>query len=58
MLQVLIGRSAITIAMDIQATIDPYEAGVREPGMEKIIFPNLTVADRVLATLRRINGRP
>jgi hypothetical protein len=56
MLHALIGRSAITVATDIRRTIDRYDAGNREPGMEKLIFRDLTVADRVLATLRQVDG--
>jgi hypothetical protein len=51
-LQVAIGRSATTNVANILRMIDSYNAGIREPGMEKLIYPDLAVADRVLATLR------
>jgi hypothetical protein len=54
--QFVVGRSATKAADAITATIDQYDAGIRAIGMDKVIFPDLTTADRVMAELRRING--
>jgi len=53
-LQIAVGRAAIATAAAIATTMDRYDAGIREPAMEKLIFPDLAVADRVLAALRRV----
>jgi hypothetical protein len=50
-LQIAVGRVATATAATIARTIDRYDAGFREPGMEKLIFPDLAVADRVLEEL-------
>jgi hypothetical protein len=39
----------------IAATLDRYDAGVRDHGMERVVFPDLATADRVTATLLRTN---
>ncbi len=57
-LQVLMGRAAMTVTDDMHGMIDRYNAGVREPGMEKLIFPDLTEAERILARLRQTKESP
>ena len=55
-LQVFGGRSAVLAADVIAATLDRYDAGVREPGMERVVFPDLAEADRITAALRQHDG--
>ena len=50
-LPVAAGRFATGTAATIAATIDLYDAGIREPCMEKLIYPDLAIADRVLEAL-------
>jgi hypothetical protein len=51
--QVLAGRTVIAASDAILATLDRYDAGLREPGMTHVLFPDLAVADRVLKEVRK-----
>ncbi len=51
--QVLSGLMVVAASDAIAATLDRYDAGIREPGMRRIVFPDLAVADRVLAEVRK-----
>jgi hypothetical protein len=54
-LQIGEGRSAIAESTAMSATLDRYDAGIRDSAVQRLVFPNLATADRVIRTLRRIN---
>jgi hypothetical protein len=56
-LQFLAERPAAAAADAIVTTLDRYYAGIREPGMQRVVFPDLAVADRVLAALHQNDTR-
>jgi hypothetical protein len=51
--QVRMGFAVVAASDAIVATLDRYDAGIREPAMTRVVFPNLAVADRVLAAVRK-----
>ena len=51
-LQIMAGRAAVTASDAIATTLDRYDDGLREPGMERVVFPDLAEADRILTALR------
>lgn len=55
-LQVLGGRSAVAASDAISATLRRYNDGAREPGMERVVFPDLAEAGRITAALRQRAG--
>jgi hypothetical protein len=57
-MQVLAGRAAATASDAIAMTLDRYQSGFRDPGMERVVFPDLDMADRVTAALRNIDAPP
>jgi len=55
-LQIGEGRSAILASNAMVTTLDRYDAGIRDRTMQRLVFPNLATADRVLEALRCVNG--
>jgi hypothetical protein len=53
LLQLATSSALIAASDTISATLDRYDFGVRDPTMQQVIFPNLAIADRIMATLRR-----
>jgi hypothetical protein len=54
MIQVVSGRSAAAVADEIEMTIDRFDRSARGPGLDRVVFPDLEVVDRVRAELRNI----
>jgi hypothetical protein len=54
--QILLGRAEAAGSRIIAATIERYYAGIREPGMVPLVYPDLAVPDAVLTELRRAGG--
>jgi hypothetical protein len=58
LLQVMAGRSAVIASGAIATTLDHYQAGFRDPGMERVVFPDLAEADQISAALHAFETGP
>jgi hypothetical protein len=52
LLQIATAPALIAASDAISATLDRYDAGLRDPAMQQVIFPELATADRIMAALR------